>query len=74
MQAEKALEDLPQNEALTWYLKATVAARKGEAGFNDAIQALSACFKLDESFIVIAQNDGEFDKDIVDTALDMYKF
>lgn len=74
MQAEKALEDLPQNEAMTWYLKATVAARKGEAGFNDAIQALSACFKLDESFIVIAQNDGEFDKDIVDTALDMYKY
>ena len=72
--AEEALKDLPQEDALTWYLRATLAARKGDTGFTDATNALSYCFKLDKSYISIAQNDGEFNKEIIETALDMYNF
>lgn len=72
-QAEKALEQLPETNPVKWYLKAVTAARKGDAGLTDAALYLVKCFNLDKKMIVTAQNDGEFTKEIVETALDIYK-
>lgn len=71
--AEKVLEQMPEENPVTWYLKAIVAARKGDAGLTDAALHLVKCFNLDKKMIVSAQNDGEFTKDMVETALDIYK-
>ena len=57
---------------MTWYLKAVVAARKGDAGLTDAAICLVSCFNKDAKMITKAQNDGEFNKDIIETALDIY--
>lgn len=72
-QAEKALEQMSDNKPVKWYLKAVIAARKGDAGLTEAALYLVRCFNLDKKMIVTAQNDGEFNKEIVETALDMYK-
>lgn len=72
-QAEKVLEQMPEGNPVKWYLKAIIAARKGDSGMTDAALYLVRCFNLDKKMIVLAQNDGEFTKDIVETALDMYK-
>ena len=71
-EAEKALEEMPTDKAVTWYLKAVVAARKGDAGLTDAAICLVSCFNKDAKMITKAQNDGEFNKDIIETALDIY--
>lgn len=71
-EAEKALEEMPADKAVTWYLKAVVAARKGDAGLTDAAICLVSCFNKDAKMITKAQNDGEFNKDIIETALDIY--
>lgn len=39
------------------------------AGVN--LIALSECFKRDKSFVATAQNDGEFNEDIIQAAMDM---
>ena len=72
--ALEALNHLPQDDALTWYLKATIAARKGDSGFSEAMMDLVQCFELDKSFIPMAQTDGEFTKDLIESTLDMVIF
>lgn len=72
-QAEKVLEEMPNDNPVKWYLKAVIAARKGDAGLTEAALYLVRCFNLDQKMITTAQNDGEFNKEIVETALDMYK-
>lgn len=69
--AKNALAKLPQDNALTWYFKATLSAREGEIEFMNTVTALSECFKRDKSFVATAQNDGEFSEDIVQAAMDM---
>lgn len=71
-EALKQIELLPQEDALTWYFKAVISARKGDLSINDTAFMLSECFKRDKKFISIAQNDGEFDDDTVEIALDLY--
>lgn len=71
-EAENALQEMPADKATTWYLKAVVAARKGDAGMTDASICLVSCFNLDAQMIAKAQNDGEFNKDIMEMALDIY--
>ena len=69
--AEASLAKLPQDSALTWYFKATLSAREGEIEFMNTVIALSECFKRDKSFVATAQNDGEFNEDIIQAAMDM---
>lgn len=69
--AKASLAKLPQDSALTWYFKATLSAREGEIEFMNTVTALSECFKRDKSFVATAQNDGEFNEDIIQAAMDM---
>lgn len=73
-QAAKYVESMPQEEALTWYLKATLSARKGESEFNNTAALLAESFKRDKKFISTARNDGEFNEDLIDTALNMCNY
>lgn len=70
--AEEVLKLMETEDAVVWYLRAIVAARKGEAEINEAAICLVKSFNLDKKLIATAQNDGEFDKEIVEMALDMY--
>ena len=69
--AKASLAKLPQDSALIWYFKATLSAREGEIEFMNTVIALSECFKRDKSFVATAQNDGEFNEDIIQAAMDM---
>ncbi len=69
--AKASLAKLPQDSALTWYFKATLSDREGEIEFMNTVIALSECFKRDKSFVATAQNDGEFNEDIIQAAMDM---
>lgn len=69
--AKASLAKLPQDSALTWYFKATLSAWEGEIEFMNTVIALSECFKRDKSFVATAQNDGEFNEDIIQAAMDM---
>lgn len=69
--AKASLAKLPQDSALTWYFKATLSVREGEIEFMNTVIALSECFKRDKSFVATAQNDGEFNEDIIQAAMDM---
>lgn len=69
--AKASLAKLPQDSALTWYFKATLSAREDEIEFMNTVIALSECFKRDKSFVATAQNDGEFNEDIIQAAMDM---
>lgn len=66
--ANKAIGELPPEDAMTWYFKAIVNARKGDAGFTDAMMCLYQCFKADKKYIHTAKNDGEFTDDVVEGA------
>lgn len=70
--AETMLAHQSMEDAVMWYLKAVVAARKGDSGLTDAALCLMRAFNLDKKLIATAQNDGEFDKEIMETALDLY--
>ena len=48
-EALKQIELLPQEDALTWYFKAVISARKGDLSINDTAFMLSECFKRDKS-------------------------
>lgn len=70
-EAAKAIEQLPQDDALTYYFKAVISARKGEMYESQTINLLMECYRRDKKFMVITQNDGEFEKETVQTAMDM---
>lgn len=70
--AETMLAHQSMEDAVMWYLKAVVAARKGDSGLTDAALCLMRAFNLDKKLMATAQNDGEFDKEIMETALDLY--
>ncbi len=67
--AEKAVEQLPADDPLTWYFKAIISGRK--CNFPDAdfmepenfYMYLQTCFDMDRSFIGLARNDGDIDED-----------
>lgn len=72
--AEKSIAELPQDDAMTWYLKAIVTARRGDAGFADTMMNLYQCFMLDKNYIATAKNDGEFTDEVVEEAENMLMF
>lgn len=71
--AEEALEQLPQEAAIVWYLKAILKNRNGDLGIFEATTSLIECFKRDEKFIEILTVDGEFTEEIVEIVLEEYK-
>ena len=72
--AEKLLKKLPQDDAMTWYFKAVISARKGDAGFADTMMNLYQCFTADKDYIIVAENDGEFTEEVVEEAKNMLMF
>lgn len=73
-QAEQLLANFPENEAMTWYFKAIISARKGDSEFTNTSIYLAECFKRDKSLVPVAQNDGEFNEEIIEVALSMSDF
>lgn len=70
--AEQAWEKLPKDDAKTWYLKAIIDTRKGEAAYLDTQSDLVNCWKIDEKLIKTAQNDGEFEESVLKEYLEYY--
>ena len=73
MEAEKAVDKLSLEEPITWYLKAIISLRKGETGLQDASNCMIQCFKRDEKYMQIAENDGDVGKENFDFIMDMYQ-
>ncbi len=76
--AEEALEALPQDSALTDYLRAVIYCRKGARShdFMDDMAAedcLLSCFRKDPSFLDIAAGDGDIVETIMKNARDRYE-
>lgn len=71
--AEKALEDLPADDAKTLYLKTILLCRKGDFAAMEAENTLTECFKKDNSFIAIAEWDGDISEDCFKYAKQNYE-
>lgn len=67
--AEREIENLPDDDALTWYFKAVVSSRKlnyPDAAWDEAENFylyLQTCFDMDPTYIGIARTDGDIDED-----------
>lgn len=70
--AEQDAAKLPEDHAVSWYLKAIINNRKGEMGFEEAKNCLINCFKKDEKYIATAASDGDIGKDLYEYTMDMY--
>ncbi len=77
--AERAMADLPQDDALTYYLWAVIYSRKFEADPNDIMSLMTAgdnltqAFFKDMKYIGIAAGDADINKDIYKDAESRYK-
>ena len=71
--AEKAWVELPMDDPKTWYLKAIIEARKGESAYTETQDALVKCWNMDEKYIKTAQNDGEFEENVLKEYLEYYE-
>ena len=77
--AERSMADLPQDDALTYYLWSVIYSRKFEADPNDIMSLMTAgdfltqCFFKDEKYIGIAAGDADINKDIYKDAESRYK-
>ncbi len=67
--AEKAVDDLPDDDPLTWYFRAIISGRKcnyPEADFMEPenfYMYLQTCFDMDKTYVGIARTDGDIDED-----------
>ncbi len=72
--AMKAIDNLPQDEALTWYFRAIVSGRECKFENCDPMEPINfaeyliKCFELDPSFVALARADG----DINETELQLF--
>ena len=79
MMAEEALNELPPDDALTYYLKAVIYSKKYEADPFDlnslmsATDYLKAAFYKDRKFIGIAAGDADIHKDVYEDAESTFK-
>ncbi len=78
MMAEKELDNLPADDALTWYFKAVISSRKMKWPDADYMEAenfyfyLQQCFDKDPTYIGIARTDGDIDEEEFKTFLKYY--
>lgn len=70
--AKQAVVNLPADNPRTWYLKAIIYNRSGDAGLENAMNCLVKCFTLDETYIPIAEQDGDIGKDLFEYTMEMY--
>lgn len=69
--AEKALAELPQDDALTWYFRAVLSCRKCKRPDADFMEPqnfeyyLGECLRIDPTYLGIAQTDGDIDEDML---------
>ncbi len=67
--AERALEELSEDDPLTWYFKAVISGRKcnyADADFMEPMNFetyLMQCFDMDKQYVGIARSDGDIDED-----------
>ncbi len=77
--AERAMSELPQDDALTDYFWAVIYSRKFEADPNDIMSLMTAgdfltqSFFKDEKYVGIASGDADINKDIYKDAESRYK-
>lgn len=71
--AETALAEMPADDAKTLYLKAVLLCRKGDFAAMEAESTLTECFKKDNSFISIAEWDGDISEDCFKYAKQNYE-
>lgn len=74
--AQNAIERLPQDDALTYYLKAIIAKRlknPNKYWENPEEDYLLEAFKRDKKLITVAANDGDIGEDLYDIVMDRYK-
>lgn len=73
--AQTAAERLPQDEALTFYLKAIIAKRlKQPNSWNSPEEDyLLEAFKRDSKLIAIAANDGDIGEELYDIVMEKYE-
>ncbi len=66
--AEREIENLPQDDALTWYFRSVVSSRKMKYPDADFMESenfymyLQTCFDMDPTYIGIARTDGDIDE------------
>ena len=53
-------------------MKAIIYNRSGDAGLENAMNCLVKCFTLDETYIPIAEQDGDIGKDLFEYTMEMY--
>lgn len=70
--AQRAAANLPKDDPKTWYLKAIIQNRSGEIGFEAAKNCLVKCFTLDNSYVHVAEMDGDIGKDLFEYTMDLY--
>lgn len=69
--AEKAVEDLSPDDALTWYFKAVLSSRKCRYPDADVMEhfvfeeCLEKCISIDSRYLDIALSDGDIDEDML---------
>lgn len=71
--AAEEVKKLPLDDARTHYLKAIIYLRQGDAEYMNAQQSLLECFRLDKSFISVAEIDGEIGEDFFKETMEVYE-
>ena len=84
----KVLDGMPQDEAMTWFLRAraycmmygneswemqgAVLEGSGQTVYNHALECLRMCFELDPTMIPVAKFDSEINEYVVKEVLGVY--
>ena len=73
--AQEAMKLLPQNDALTYYLKAVLTQRTDfyKTGNEWAAKSLLEAFKRDSKLIMTASNDGDIGEDLYNKVMTRYE-
>lgn len=71
--AEIAAGRLPEDNPVTWYLRAIIFHRKGDEALDQAKFALIRCFQLDEKYIFTAETDGDIGEELFEITMDAYQ-
>lgn len=71
--AEERIEELDQDDALTWYFKAVANCKKGFDGEEDAADALVECWKRSDKLHQLADNDGDLTAGAIGFAEQLWK-
>lgn len=71
--AEIAAARLPEDDPITWYLRAIIFHRKGDDALDQAKLALIRCFQLDEKYVFTAETDGDIGEELFEITMDTWQ-